>query len=68
MQVYIYQWICCDDNKINVRGYGLNEKNETICVHVNNFYPWLSIELKDTKNIENYIRLLGLTSFISMTR
>ena len=52
MKVYIYQWICCDDNKINVRGYGLNEKNETICVHVNNFYPWLSIELKDTKNIE----------------
>ena len=52
MKVYIYQWVCCDENQITVRGYGINENNETICVHVNNFFPWLSVEFKDTKNIE----------------
>ena len=54
MLIFPYQWHedkCIDDQTL-LRVYGLNEKNQTICLKVNGFCPYIYIELpqKDIKN------------------
>lgn len=46
LNLFIYQWIVEDENdELIIRGFGLNEKNKDVCIHVKNFKPWISLEL-----------------------
>lgn len=48
MDLFIYQWLVEDENEgIIIRGFGLNKKNENVCIHVKNFKPWISLEVKN---------------------
>ena len=52
---YVYDW-CKDEKEINVtslRLYGLNEKNQNVCVHVTDFLPYIYIELPEIIDWQN---------------
>lgn len=52
MKVFIYQWHVSDEEDDNdqevckIRAYGINEKHETVCIHIQGFMPWLFLEVK----------------------
>lgn len=49
MKVFIYQWVHVetkDMNRCDIRGYGISEEGKNICIEVEDFRPWLTIELK----------------------
>lgn len=44
--MFVYDWTCTvSDGKTNIRLFGLNEQNETIIVNVNDFQPYLYLQL-----------------------
>jgi DNA polymerase elongation subunit (family B) len=46
LNLFIYQWIVEDENdELLIRGFGLDEENNDVCIHVKNFKPWISLEL-----------------------
>jgi len=50
MKVFMYQWHLEDDPEqeeyLSVRGYGINEQGNTVCLHVKRFMPWLYVEIQ----------------------
>ena len=51
MKVFIYQWITEAkprdvDKSFEIRGYGISEDGTNVCLEVENFQPWLCVELK----------------------
>jgi DNA polymerase elongation subunit (family B) len=58
MKVFIYQWfgndeVLDEDETVQymIKGYGVLENGENVCLHVNNFCPWISVELSSSKKI-----------------
>ena len=54
MKAFIYQWAVHeevddrnDPKSLWIHGYGINEKNDNVCLRIQNFYPWISIELQN---------------------
>lgn len=48
MRAFIYQWVTeSNDAMCSVRGYGISEDGRNVCIEVDNFKPWLSLELKN---------------------
>ena len=53
MKVFIYHWSFQDatsptnddDKELMIRAYGVNENQETVCLHIRNFYPWMCVEI-----------------------
>ena len=44
--IFIYDWSCeIDDTSTRIRIFGLNEINETVCLTIDNFLPYLYIQL-----------------------
>ena len=50
MNFFPYQWIYNEQEKeyTSIRIYGINEENENVCLHVNDFTPYCYIELPET--------------------
>lgn len=53
-KAFIYQWVAEDeiDSDFNpvsmvIHGYGVDDKNRDICIHVRDFYPWICVELSN---------------------
>ena len=45
-KIFIYQWFTEDENdKIQLKGYGINEKGEDVFVLVEGFEPWIVMEV-----------------------
>ena len=46
-QVFIYYWYCNTKNneECELRAYALTQKNNTVCLHIRDFYPKVYIEL-----------------------
>ena len=58
MKVFIYQWfgndeVLDEDETVQymIKGYGVLENGENVCLHVNNFCPWISVELSSNKKV-----------------
>lgn len=58
MKVFIYQWfgndeVLDEDENVQfmIKGYGVLENGENVCLHVNNFCPWISVELSSNKKV-----------------
>ena len=47
---FTYSWNIQENetNRTIIRIYGINEKNENVCIIVNNFTPYVYIELPNT--------------------
>ena len=48
-EIFTYSWNIDEDEKETtcIRVYGLDKNNNNICLRINNFYPWVYIELPD---------------------
>ena len=48
-EIFTYSWNIDEDEKeiTCIRVYGLDKLNNNICIRINNFYPWIYIELPD---------------------
>lgn len=51
MKVFVYQWTTEAkpqdiDKSYEIRGYGISEDGTNVCLEVENFKPWLCVELK----------------------
>ncbi len=48
-EIFTYSWNIDEDEKeiTCIRVYGLDKFNNNICIRINNFYPWIYIELPD---------------------
>jgi len=52
MKIFVYQWHVEDEADENdetvtrIRAYALNEKQETVCLHINGFHPWFYLEVR----------------------
>jgi hypothetical protein len=52
MKLFIYHWFIEDEEdeeqneSLKIRVYGINERQETVLLHLNNFQQWLYIEAK----------------------
>lgn len=49
MDLFIYSWFTEEDNDTNIRIYGINSQNENICLRIENFTPYVYIELPHEK-------------------
>ena len=57
LNLFIYQWIVEDENdELMIRGFGLNEENKNICIHVKNFKPWISLELLSNDLLKSNVK------------
>ena len=59
-KLFVYDWFVQEDfNDLIIRIYGLNEKNQTYCLNVVDFTPYIYLELpNDTDWSETKIRML----------
>ena len=63
MLVFIYHWFVDDEfnreseKELAIRAYGINEKHETILLHIKNFQPWIYLEMKrDDKTCDDWLQ------------
>ena len=64
MKVFIYQWVHVetkDTSRCQIRCYGINEEGKNICIEVEDFKPWLSVELDKphTASVSSMKQCLG---------
>jgi DNA polymerase elongation subunit (family B) len=43
----VYSWACEENEQTLIRIYGLNEENKTICLRIENFTPYIYVELPE---------------------
>jgi DNA polymerase elongation subunit (family B) len=67
MKAFIYYWFIEDEENENnqkelkIRAYGLSENSETVIIHINNFNPWLYLEILDNNETsETWINIKTL--------
>ena len=65
-ELFAYSWHVDDDEKMYtiIRIYGLNNKNETVCLVVKNFTPYVYLQLPDDIEWNEY-KVKGLTDRIN---
>ena len=63
--LFIYAWHLDDktyDDNLSIRVYGLNENDESVCLHVNDFTPYVYLELPTDIEWDGFSsQLLGKT-------
>jgi DNA polymerase elongation subunit (family B) len=47
MEFFAYQWHVEEEENTKIRIYGLNQQGDTVCVRVENFTPYVYVELPD---------------------
>ena len=56
MYIFIYHWFVQDElnkegeKELMIRAYGINQKQETVLLHIKNFKPWMYIEMSKNEN------------------
>nr|UVF58795.1 MAG: DNA polymerase [Enneapterygius tutuilae iridovirus] len=52
-KAYIYQWCFSERYVTTIRGYGVDQKGQRVCVHIQDFQPHIYIETDAPVNLQN---------------
>lgn len=56
MEMFVYQWSSEEEETTKIKIYGINEKKENVCLRIENFTPYVYIELpNDSKSTINVV-------------
>lgn len=58
MDLYVYSWACDELDKTSIRCFGIDENGATICIRIENFTPYVYVELPDSdwENVANQLK------------